>query len=88
MIREIRKSGITSHLTVIGSHASALPREILKEENVNSIIIGEGVYALQNLCMHNDLADLSNVKGIAWRDGENNIIVNDPEIIIPQEKMD
>ena len=67
----------------------ALPLETLKKEK--SIDIGftnEGVYSLQNLLKTNlELNDLKNTKGIVFRNNDE-IILNDAEIIVPQEKMD
>ncbi len=76
-------------ISFTGSHVQALPLETLKKEK--SIDIGftnEGVYALQNLLKTNlELNDLENTKGIVFRNNDE-IILNDAEIIVPQEKMD
>ena len=76
-------------ISFVGSHVQALPLETLKKEK--SIDIGftnEGVYALQNLLKTNlELNDLKNTKGIVFRNNDE-IILNDAEIIVPQEKMD
>ena len=37
---------------VVGSHASAAPKDILKLENVDFVLLNEGVYALRNLLRH------------------------------------
>ena len=76
-------------ISFVGSHVQALPLETLKKEK--SIDIGftnEGVYSLQNLLKTNlELNDLKNTKGIVFRNNDE-IILNDAEIIVPQEKMD
>ena len=76
-------------ISFVGSHVQALPLETLKKEK--SIDIGftnEVVYSLQNLLKTNlELNDLKNTKGIVFRNNDE-IILNDAEIIVPQEKMD
>lgn len=88
LIKEMRESQIDTHISIVGSHASAEPKEVLENENVDSVIIGEGVYALQNLCKANLSNDLKEVKGLAWRSKKGELIMNEPERIVPQERMD
>ena len=71
----------------VGSHVSALPKEVLSYAFIDIILLNEGVYALHNL-LHSDLStDLGKVKGIGYKqDGQ--MIFNSPEIVVPQEFMD
>jgi anaerobic magnesium-protoporphyrin IX monomethyl ester cyclase len=71
----------------VGSHTSALPKEVLAMEPVDFVLLNEGVYALQNL-LRTDLAnDLDKVNGIGHkRRGE--LVLNRPEKVVPQERMD
>ena len=87
LIKEMRKSKINAHITIVGSHASAEPKEVLENEDVDSVVIGEGVYAIQNLCNANLSANLREVRGIAWRNNKRELM-NEPERIVPQERMD
>ncbi len=75
-------------ICVVGSHASALPKEVLSIPSVDIVLINEGVYALRNLLASNLKDDLSKIKGIGYKDAEGRLIINPPEIVVPQERMD
>jgi len=71
----------------VGSHTSALPHEVLAIPAVDIILLNEGVYALRNLLASDISADLSKIRGIGYKlDGKP--ILNAPEIVVPNEKMD
>jgi len=71
----------------VGSHTSALPKEVLAHRFVDFVLPGEGVYALQNLLRSDLRSSLHAVKGIGWkRDGV--LMLNPPERLVPQERMD
>lgn len=71
----------------VGSHTSALPREVLANPAVDFVLLNEGVYALQNL-LKTDLKNcLDKVKGIGWKTKEG-ITLNEPEQVVPNERMD
>lgn len=82
-------AGIDTHICFVGSHVSAIPKEVLELECVDTILLNEGVYALWNL-LKSDLEKISlkKIKGIGWKDENKNLIVNEPEKIVPQERMD
>ena len=87
---EYLKKFITTPISVIGSHVQALPLETLKtEKSIDFVFTNEGVYSLRNLLKLNDLSpmSLSRIKGIAFRN-ENQLIINEPEKVVPNEKMD
>ena len=75
------------HISFVGSHISALPKEVLKLKFVSTILLNEGVYALHNLLKARLPEELFKVKGIGWKKNEE-LILNDPEKIVPQERMD
>jgi anaerobic magnesium-protoporphyrin IX monomethyl ester cyclase len=71
----------------VGSHTSALPKEVLSYKFVDFILQNEGVYALQNL-LRTDLSnDLAGVKGIGYKI-ENKLVLTTPEVPVPQDRMD
>src|SRR3990167_7016725 len=75
----------------IGNHVIALPDEVLKEECVDLVCTGEGVYALDNLLQVSNLNDeyqLGKVKGIAWKDKEGLLNFNEYEKIVPQDRLE
>ena len=87
---EYLKKFITTPISIIGSHVQALPLETLKtEKSIDFVFTNEGVYSLRNLLKLNDLSpmSLSRIKGIAFRN-ENQLIINEPEKVVPNEKMD
>jgi radical SAM superfamily enzyme YgiQ (UPF0313 family) len=84
----------------VGSHVSALPKEVLSWEEVDIVLLNEGVYALHNL-LKADLSipnQLEKIKGIGWKAKYGSDhghpytsdfpILNPPERIVPQELMD
>jgi radical SAM superfamily enzyme YgiQ (UPF0313 family) len=73
----------TGAVTVMsGPHASALPEEVLREQPACDIaLIGEYDYTLLELARLGPGADLSQVKGIAYRDGDR-IVRNEPRPLI------
>ena len=80
----------TCPIAFIGSHVQALPIETLKTEtNIDIVFTNEGVYALRNLLKLNKFSsnELKNIKGIAYRDGEE-IKINLAERVVPTERMD
>jgi radical SAM superfamily enzyme YgiQ (UPF0313 family) len=71
----------------VGSHTSALPREVLAYPFVDFVLLNEGVYALRNLLGTDLKTDLQNVKGIGWKDALSQTL-NEPERVVPTELMD
>jgi anaerobic magnesium-protoporphyrin IX monomethyl ester cyclase len=72
----------------VGSHVSALPKEVLALPCADIVLLNEGVYALHNL-LRTGLSDssLEKVKGIGYKkDGIP--VLNQPERVVPQERMD
>ena len=87
---EYLKKFISTPISIIGSHVQALPIETLKKEkSIDFVFTNEGVYSLRNLLKLSDFSsnNLSKIKGIAFRN-QNKIIINSPEKIVPNEKMD
>lgn len=64
-------------ITIVGgAHPSALPQEVLKEKEIDLVVMGEGEKTLGELLKAIDEgADLAKIDGIAYRVGEN-IVVN------------
>ncbi len=85
-----KSAGISRPIAAVGSHLSALPREVLKEERVIDIVFcNEGVYALRNL-LAADLRDPESwleIKGIGFRLDEQ-IHLTPPERVVAQQDMD
>jgi radical SAM superfamily enzyme YgiQ (UPF0313 family) len=79
----------SAKICMVGSHVSALPREVIQKDFVDFILLNEGVYALRNL-LKTDLKSppqLEKVKGIGWW-RETMCVLNPPEFVVPQNKMD
>lgn len=74
-------------IAVVGSHASALPLEVLAIPAVDIVFLNEGVYALHHLLATDLRTDLQNVKGIGWKD-DGRPVLNEPERVVPTERMD
>jgi len=79
-------------IAFVGSHSSALPREVLALPFVDIVLLNEGVYALHNLLRGNLKDDVAKVAGIGYkkrdRDGKPILWLNPPQAVVPQERMD
>jgi radical SAM superfamily enzyme YgiQ (UPF0313 family) len=72
---------------VVGSHASALPRDVLRHKSVDIVLTNEGVYALHNLLASGlTVQELRDIKGIGYKE-DGNQVINAAERIVPQERM-
>ncbi len=73
----------------VGSHTSALPLEVLQLPFVDFVLLNEGVYALHALLQTDLCTNLGSVKGIGYKNSEENrAILNEPQSVVPQERMD
>jgi anaerobic magnesium-protoporphyrin IX monomethyl ester cyclase len=92
LARAIKDASIDLPVCFVGSHTSALPLEVLSEESVDLVLLNEGVYAIHNLLKSNLGDDLAHVRGIGYkrRDAGGALypILNPPERIVPQDRMD
>ncbi len=79
-------------IAIVGSHVSALPREVLAYPCFDIVLLNEGVYALHELLRGDLQSDLAKTKGIGYKQpGPNGQLVptlNPPQSIVPQERMD
>jgi anaerobic magnesium-protoporphyrin IX monomethyl ester cyclase len=76
----------------VGSHASALPKEVLALPYVDIVLLNEGVYALHNL-LDSDLQDeLKAIRGIGYKAedgaGRSQLVLNAPERVVPQDRLE
>ncbi|NDC80838.1 MAG: B12-binding domain-containing radical SAM protein [Verrucomicrobia bacterium] len=71
----------------VGSHTSALPREVLSLPFVDFVLLNEGVYALHNLLATNLQDKIHAVKGLGHKSG-GQLVLNEPQAVVPQERMD
>jgi radical SAM superfamily enzyme YgiQ (UPF0313 family) len=88
--KALKENGLSSPISFVGSHVSALPLEVLEnEDSIDIVFCNEGVYALWNL-LSIDISDhsqLRDIKGIGYRlDGQP--ILTEPENVVPTERMD
>jgi len=83
-----RQWGIKIPIAFIGSYVQALPKKALQDESsIDFVFTNEGVYALREyFCRNGSLKHLKDIRGIAWRDGEN-IVINQPSELVPSEAL-
>ena len=69
-------ANLDTHISFVGSHISALPKEVLELECVDSVLLNEGVYSLWNL-LRSNLSDeeLKKVKGYWLESNSKTLIV-------------
>ena len=90
LAKAIKDEGITTPICFVGSHVSALPLEVLKNEScVDLVLCNEGVYALRSLLKTDirDTKELAQIKGIGYRKNGRPVLT-EPERVVPQERMD
>ncbi len=79
-------------ISFVGSHTSALPKEVLALPFVDIVFLNEGVYALHNLLRGNLGSDIASVAGIGYKkstgSGSPLLWLNPPQCVVPQERMD
>src|SRR5579863_2283418 len=63
-LKETQPNAVTCF---VGSHVSALPMEILRNKDVDLVLLNEGVYALHNLLNTDLKSGLDQVKGIGHK---------------------
>jgi radical SAM superfamily enzyme YgiQ (UPF0313 family) len=83
---KIKKLDPLQKISFVGSHVSALPKEVLSDKNIDFVLYNEGVYALRDLLKTNLKDYLNKVSGIGYKE-ENNLIINNSNQLVPQEKM-
>ena len=92
LAKALKEAKIDTKIAFVGSHTSALPMEVLGYDCVDIVFLNEGVYALHNLLKSNLNSDLLHIKGIGYKKqgpaGLHIPTLNDPERIVPQERMD
>lgn len=84
----LKNHNYTYKTCFVGSHTSALPKEVLVEDCVDFVLLNEGVYALRSLLMTDLENDLELVKGIGWKDADKRLMINSPQFTVPLAKMD
>lgn len=87
LAKNLRLHTLKYRICFVGSHTSALPREVLGYDFVDYVLLNEGVYALQNLLRTDLKSNSCKVKGIGYKEN-GNLIFNPPEKIVPNERMD
>jgi radical SAM superfamily enzyme YgiQ (UPF0313 family) len=95
LAKELKRNHPQYLIAIVGSHVSALPREVLAYPCIDIVLLNEGVYALHDL-LRSDLdpqRDLPTIKGIGYkREGSAGsptmAILNPPQRVVPQERMD
>ena len=75
-------------IAIVGSHASALPKEVLLHSSIDIAFTNEGVYAIHNLLRSNLSSDLPKIRGIAYRTEDGRAVVNEGERVVPTERLD
>lgn len=88
----VREAAIDTKICFVGSHVSALPKEVLAKDCVDIVLLNEGVYALHDLADSNLSSDLATIKGIGYKEcgpgGEANLVLNAPQRVVPLALMD
>ena len=89
---ELKKLNNEIKTLFVGGHVAALPKEtLLKETSIDFVALNEGVYTISNLLSADNLNEesfLKKIKGIGFRNNENQIILNEPEAVVPKKLLE
>ncbi|MDQ3186759.1 MAG: B12-binding domain-containing radical SAM protein, partial [Pseudomonadota bacterium] len=92
LARTLKENDPGCRICFVGSHTSALPREVLSYSCVDIVLLNEGVYALHALLKSNLGDDLAYIKGIGYKKrgqgGDSISTINASQGIVPQQRMD
>jgi radical SAM superfamily enzyme YgiQ (UPF0313 family) len=92
LAQAVKAAGLAVPIAFVGSHASALPLDVLRHDCVDIVLLNEGVYALHNLLSSDLAGDLRTIKGIGYKEqahgGAPELVLNAPEALVPQARMD
>lgn len=91
LAKALKASLPSTRIGFVGSHTSALPREVLAQDCVDIVLLNEGVYALHNLLKSNLGSDLEHIKGIGYKkniSGKTEAVINPSQHVVPQDRMD
>lgn len=92
LAQAIKEADINTKICFVGSHTSALPKDVLAHNCVDIVLLNEGVYALHNLLKSNLANDLHHIKGIGYKTQEKGgdivPVLNPSQCVVPQERMD
>ena len=85
----IKNNNTNRLIGMVGSHPSALPREVLENTTTDIVFTNEGVYSLLELLSKlKDSRDYLDTKGIGYKNNQGKIEINEPMKIVPEERMD
>lgn len=91
--RLLRLSHGNAKIAFVGGHVAALPRTVMEvESHIDFACQNEGVYTLRDLLAVARegfrKADLSAVRGLAWRPEANAVQLNEPADIVPKSRLE
>ena len=92
LAKALREAVPNLPIAFVGSHTSALPKDVLALPFVDYVCLNEGVYALHAL-LRGDLADdARKVPGLGWKmrsgSGAPVLFLNPGASVVPQDRMD
>jgi anaerobic magnesium-protoporphyrin IX monomethyl ester cyclase len=88
LARELKKQHPEIPVCFVGSHTSALPREVLANDFVDFVLLNEGVYALHNLLASDLKTNLEKIPGIGYKTMDGRGVLNAAQPVVPQDRMD
>jgi len=86
----IKKEGITTPISYLGSYIQAVPIKALNDEpSIDFGFTNEGVYSLLNVLAEDniDIYNLGHIKGLVWRQNGTPKL-NPSERVVPNDRMD
>lgn len=88
LARELKKHHPSLTVCFIGSHTSALPREVLANDFVDFVLLNEGVYALHNLLRSDLKSGMDQIPGIGFKTMDGKAVLSAAQPVVPQDRMD
>lgn len=87
LAKKIKEIQPDQKICFVGSHASALPEEVISKSYIDFVLANEGVYGIQDLIKSN-FKDLHNCSSLVYKDDEKNILYSKKINIVSQENLD
>ena len=89
---EFKNLNPDSFVIFVGAHVASLPLETLQSHSfIDAVCQNEGVYTLHDLLAVKKLKDeftLARVKGLAFRNFQGQVVMNEPSDIVPSNRLE
>jgi len=77
VVNRIKEENKTIKIILGGAHPTSLPLEVMNNNNIDFVCVGEGENTISELCNAlNNSKDISGIDGLVWRNMKGEVIIN------------